>query len=118
MTDIQRWRLADRGEIFAIYGDTGDGGYVLYADHVAAVKQAERESWKGGYGVGHRHALEEAAQFGSVSLDDYEDVKKRAYEQGFRDGAEHARQAMNDALRAKSIDGGFFNPLSVVITDD
>jgi hypothetical protein len=36
---IQRWGLADGGRIFAVYG--GDGEYVTYADHLAAVKELQ-----------------------------------------------------------------------------
>jgi ABC-type sugar transport system substrate-binding protein len=39
---IQRWGLADGGQIFAVYG--GDGEFVTYADHLTAVAAAEQQA--------------------------------------------------------------------------
>lgn len=42
MSDIQRWTLPHDGYAF----QSDDGGYVTYADHVAAVAAARAPKWE------------------------------------------------------------------------
>lgn len=73
MTDIQRWQPGDNAQMFSVYG-ADEGNYVLYADHVEALRQAEQTAlakyndgaWirgmEKGYEQGQRDALAAAVQ--------------------------------------------------------
>jgi hypothetical protein len=72
MSDIQRWGGIYTGDETMLMGPTPAGQYVLHADHVEALRQAEQgrlavspwaqRNWDEGYLAGQRDALAGAVQ--------------------------------------------------------
>jgi flagellar biosynthesis/type III secretory pathway protein FliH len=105
MSDIQRWAVSDiqRWDIEVAYKEADDSGeFVTYADHVAAVAEAEQRSYDLGRGDGIVLGQEQAHRDSVIIHEGAAENRgfRKGYEQGQRDAMTRAANAAAEAHAA------------------